>query len=176
MEIVGSMIGEGEHLQNEYMCTLLQAYPRKVLGHLRDLMSKNHGEAWDAYLRAARESADGVPRSLLMKEPPLQFTEFNAFGATLWRDFHDDVHWVCAPQGCGSFAQPGTTKALEYKLQANPIQTWSYEKEESKVAEAMVSFDCLIDAASGVMAAPDRNRVIRACRKVAKDKMALLGY
>ena len=120
------MLGQGDMLDQEYMCTLGQAYTREIFARTREEVEKHNGEEWAGWLHRAQRPEGSV------EESPVPFTEFNALGAILWRDFHDKVHWADSAVG------------EELDALNRPIQTWSWEKNTTVVEKAMNKFECLI--------------------------------
>jgi len=130
---VRPMLGGGDMIQQEYMCSLGQAYQIGVLSHLRSQTSMNLGSEWDAWVHCAL-SKDGCKVGWVnAKNPESGFTEFNAIGAVLWRDFRDEVHWLDAYGGDHT------------KIQARPVQSWSWEKNQTRIEMQKRKFDCLIE-------------------------------
>jgi hypothetical protein len=125
---VKNMIGDTEALQNEYMCALGSLYPRKIFSHLRNVTLASFGQPWDEWVRAAH----GEGASTRWERG---FTEFNTFGALLWRDFHDEMHWV-------DMNEMGEHAGVHQMVHPNAI--WSWEKDPERIRIAKRSLECLI--------------------------------
>eukprot|EP00450_Noctiluca_scintillans_P006703 CAMPEP_0194504678 /NCGR_PEP_ID=MMETSP0253-20130528/29084_1 /TAXON_ID=2966 /ORGANISM="Noctiluca scintillans" /LENGTH=349 /DNA_ID=CAMNT_0039347101 /DNA_START=91 /DNA_END=1140 /DNA_ORIENTATION=+ len=125
---VRNMIGDTEALENEYMCALGSLYPRKIFSHFRKVTSESFGEPWDAWVQAAHGEGATIPWQK-------GFTEFNAFGALLWRDFHTEMHWI-------DMNAKGERAALNTMVHPNAI--WSWEKDPQRIRIAKRSLECLI--------------------------------
>lgn len=125
---VKNMIGDTDALKNEYMCSLGSLYPRKIFSHLRNVTSASFGEPWDAWVQAA--NGEGATTRW-----ERGFTEFNAFGALLWRDFHSEMHWV-------NMNTKGEHKGLHQMVHPNAI--WSWEKDPERIRISKRSLECLI--------------------------------
>eukprot|EP00450_Noctiluca_scintillans_P015838 CAMPEP_0194512910 /NCGR_PEP_ID=MMETSP0253-20130528/45059_1 /TAXON_ID=2966 /ORGANISM="Noctiluca scintillans" /LENGTH=324 /DNA_ID=CAMNT_0039356419 /DNA_START=124 /DNA_END=1098 /DNA_ORIENTATION=- len=126
-EHVKRMIGDGEMLDHEYMC-LGQAYPRFLFAHLRYTVAETKGNDWRHFVKTARE--EGGATQWVEADGAGGFTEFNAMGAVLWRDFHDEAQWMDLDAG-------------NMNLMAHPLQTWSWEENKGKRESAKKVFDCL---------------------------------
>eukprot|EP00450_Noctiluca_scintillans_P009286 CAMPEP_0194502616 /NCGR_PEP_ID=MMETSP0253-20130528/26345_1 /TAXON_ID=2966 /ORGANISM="Noctiluca scintillans" /LENGTH=347 /DNA_ID=CAMNT_0039344791 /DNA_START=64 /DNA_END=1107 /DNA_ORIENTATION=- len=125
---VRPMIGETPALQNEYMCTLGSLYPRKIFSHLRSVTSASFGQPWDDWVRAAHGNGADTRWER-------GFTEFNAFGALLWRDFNKEMHWV-------DMNTKGEYAGLHAMVHPNAV--WSWEKDPKRIDIAKKSLECLI--------------------------------
>jgi hypothetical protein len=150
---VRPMLGSGEMMRQEYMCSLGQVYQTGVLSHLRSQASMNLGNEWDAWVHCAL-SDEGCKRAWLNSEgSQAGFTEFNALGAVLWRDFRSEVHWLDAYGG------------EHTKLQARPVQSWSWETNQTRVDMQKKKFECLIEKMHDTPF--DYNSRIGTCEEVA---------
>jgi hypothetical protein len=81
---------DGNCWGRDFMISLGYAYPRRLLPHLRKevvLHNGGNGSAWDTWVFQARNGGAGW-------KGPIPFTEFNAMGYILCRDFYDSVNWI----------------------------------------------------------------------------------
>jgi hypothetical protein len=125
-EHVKPMLGEGEMLEHEFMC-LGEAFPRYLYAHIRFEVQRHKGDEWHNFTANAR--AGGASP---WAEPGGVggFTEFNAMGAVMWRDFHEQPHWL-------------DTDTKDLDMMARPLQTWSWEEDEAKREAAKRRFQCI---------------------------------
>jgi len=125
-EHVKPMLGEGEMLEHEFMC-LGEAFPRYLYAHIRFAVEEHKGEEWSNFTSNARASGASP-----WVEPGGVggFTEFNAMGAVMWRDFHEQPHWL-------------DTDTKDLDMMARPLQTWSWEEDEAKREAAKRRFECI---------------------------------
>jgi len=125
-EHVKPMLGEGEMLDHEFMC-LGEAFPRYLYAHLRSTVEEWKGAEWQKFTSTARASGASP-----WAEPYNVggFTEFNTMGALMWRDFHEQAHWL-------------DTDTKDLGMMARPLQTWSWEEDEAKRASAKRRFQCI---------------------------------
>jgi len=143
------MLGEGEMLDHEFMC-LGEAFPRYLYAHVRVKVEEHKGAEWHNFTSNARAGGaspwaepDGVGG----------FTEFNAMGAAMWRDFHDKVHWL-------------NTDTKELGMMARPLQTWSWEKDEAKRELAKRRFECIRELQHDFVKFDNNARVVFCNKKV----------
>jgi len=127
-EHVKPMVGEGEMLDHEFMC-LGEAFPRYLFAHLRLAVVQKKGAEWHNFTSNARASGASP-----WAEPGDVggFTEFNTMGAVMWRDFHEQPHWL-------------DTDTSDLDMMARPLQTWSWEEDEAKREAAKRRFECIRD-------------------------------
>ena len=128
---VQPMLGDGQMLAQEYMCCLGQAYPSTVFPHLREQVAEHRGDVWNTFVTAAL-TQEGANPWVDPLDNQKGFTEFNAMGAVLWRDLHDSVHWLDA------------NGPYHLTTQVRPMQTWSYESNQTIIDAQKDKFECVI--------------------------------
>jgi len=124
MDHVRHMVGDGEMLDQEYMCSLGASYPRKMFPRLRSLTEAHQGKEWQDWVADALGSGAETTWEKGL-------TEFNAFGAVLWQDYHDEVHWI-------------DQNSVGFDLMVRPLAVWSHVEDASRLA-ARKMLECLID-------------------------------
>jgi len=123
---VKSMLGDGEMLDHDYMC-LGQAYPRFLYQHLREIVQAKKGEPWRNFTSHALHPENGGGSPWTEDDG---FTEFNAMGAAMWRDFHEKAHWIDSEVDARS-------------LMVQPLPMWSWEQDEATREQSKKRFECL---------------------------------
>eukprot|EP00450_Noctiluca_scintillans_P000831 CAMPEP_0194488972 /NCGR_PEP_ID=MMETSP0253-20130528/8701_1 /TAXON_ID=2966 /ORGANISM="Noctiluca scintillans" /LENGTH=208 /DNA_ID=CAMNT_0039329395 /DNA_START=234 /DNA_END=856 /DNA_ORIENTATION=- len=85
---VKPMLGEGDGLNYEFMCRLGQAYRSDLFPKLRERVQTLKGDEWTNFVSSA---LNGGASPWSEGDGSGGFTEFNALGALLWQEHHDDV-------------------------------------------------------------------------------------
>ena len=120
------MLGKGERLDHEFM-KLNDTLTHYRSPHLRLTVESFKGVVWKNF--TASTIAGGAPGRWKLAEWS-SFTDFNAMGAVMWRDFHDRVHWI-------------DITLSEFDTMILYFQSWSGQKDEAKRKEDKRRFECV---------------------------------
>ena len=119
------MLGEGKRLDDEFM-NLGDTFPHYLYPHLRLTVEEFKGAVWKNV--TASTIAGGTPGRWKRAEWS-SFTDFNAMGVLMWRDFHDRVHWI-------------DIELSEFDTMIRYNQSWSGKEDEAKRDEVKRRFEC----------------------------------
>jgi len=111
----------------EFMCFLGFAYPSFLFPQIQKSIELYVGETWTLWHEQAFSPTGAGSRG------PVPFTDFNAMGYIMCRDFHDKVEWIQSSNYSGMATI------------VNAVQAWSHDTNGAEVASAKQQFNCLIE-------------------------------